>query len=387
MLKIKTAIVLTSLTVLMALFFGACSPSAPSATTQTAPLAISTSSLDNGQIGIIYSRTLKATGGSRNYSWSISDGSLPAGLHMDAKTGIISGLPNTPGTASFTVQVSDGTATSTRSLSITINSISVPLAIGTSNLSPGEIGIAYSRTLTASGGSGKYSWAAINGALPEGLMLDSDNGVISGTPRTAGTFTFSIQVKDDQGSTRDQPLSITIFTMPTIVTSSLGNGEAGISWGKQLQADGGTGTYSWSLVKGALPDGINMDSSNSAIWGTPAATGTFNFTLKVSDGLGSATRDFTMTIVPTLKPIIIGTTSLPDGKIGTAYSQAIKASGGSESYVWQVVNGSLPDGLTLDSKTGVISGTPKTAGVLNFTVQAYDEYGASDSQNLSITVK
>ena len=85
-------------------------------------LAITTSSLPNGSNGANYSEALAASGGSGNYTWSISSGSLPTGLTLNASTGVISGMPSTASTFGFTVQVSDGVDSATASLSITINS-------------------------------------------------------------------------------------------------------------------------------------------------------------------------------------------------------------------------------------------------------------------------
>ena len=85
------------------------------------PLAITTDSLPDGEICVYYSQTLSASGGSGNYTWSISDGSLPGNVTLDPSTGAISGTPDTADISSFTVQVSDGIGNATKGLSITIN--------------------------------------------------------------------------------------------------------------------------------------------------------------------------------------------------------------------------------------------------------------------------
>ncbi len=178
-------------------------------------LAITTASLPNGVIGAAYSQTLVASGGSGSYSWSIASGSLPPGLSLSS-AGAISGTPTATGTSTFTVQVSDGIGTVTQSLSITIG---VALSISTTSLPNGYLSISYSQTLAAAGGSGSYSWSVVSGSLPPGLSLSSA-GVISGTPTTAGTYSFTVQVSDGI-STKPQSLTIT-------VTSAIGIGT--ITW-------------------------------------------------------------------------------------------------------------------------------------------------------------
>ncbi len=84
-------------------------------------LSITTASLPDGIVGTAYSATLAATGGSGTYTWSIASGNLPDGLTLDASTGTISGTPTTAGTYDFTVQVTDGTQTATKDLSIKVN--------------------------------------------------------------------------------------------------------------------------------------------------------------------------------------------------------------------------------------------------------------------------
>jgi len=89
---------------------------------QPPPVAITTTSLDDGTVGTSYSQTLAATGGSTPYTWSVISGSLPAGLSLNASTGEISGTPSTDGTSNFTVQVmDDNSVTDTQALSITID--------------------------------------------------------------------------------------------------------------------------------------------------------------------------------------------------------------------------------------------------------------------------
>ncbi len=176
------------------------------------PLVITTTSLPSGTLNGPYSATLSATGGIPPYTWSIITGSLPAGLTLNAGSGVISGTPTTAGTSNFTVQVSDSEsppATANVPLSITI----LPqLMITTSSLPPATVNNPYSATLSATGGQLPYTWSVIQGSLPAGLILNPSSGVISGTPTTPGTFNFTVQVTDSESppSNANAPLGITV---------------------------------------------------------------------------------------------------------------------------------------------------------------------------------
>jgi hypothetical protein len=186
---------------------GAIATKSLSITINTTP-SISTSSLPNGTVGAAYSQTLAATGGTMPYSWSLFSGTLPAGLSLSS-SGAISGTPTTSGgPTSATFRVTDSaSATVTKSVSITIN---IPLSIGTSSLSNGVVGVTYSQTLSANGGSYPYTWSAVSGTLPVGLSLNS-TGVISGTPMAAGGPTsVTFQVTDSTSVIVTKSLSITV---------------------------------------------------------------------------------------------------------------------------------------------------------------------------------
>jgi len=160
------------------------------------PVTITTASpLPAAKTGVAYSKALAATGGTSPYTWSLASGTLPAGLSLSS-TGVISGTATTTGTSTFTVRATDASTpvqSSTKTLSMTVI---VPLKVTTTSPLPAaKVGVAYSVTLAAKGGTLPYSWSLSAGALPAGLTL-SKAGVISGTPTTAGTFSFTAKVTD-----------------------------------------------------------------------------------------------------------------------------------------------------------------------------------------------
>ncbi|TAK33725.1 MAG: hypothetical protein EPO21_12010 [Chloroflexota bacterium] len=258
--------------------------------------------------------------------------------------------------------------------------------IATTSLPNGQVGIAYSQTLAVGGGVPPYTWSLSVGILPAGLTLDPATGVISGTPTTASTRYFTVQVVDSAGVRNARQLSLTVSPALTVTTTSLPNGQVGRAYSQTLAASGGTTPYtSWSLSAGALPAGLTLNASTGAISGTPLIGGTSNFTVMVTDSVGgTATRALSITVAA--GPLTITTTSLPNGQVGVAYSQTLAAAGGTPPYTWSLSGGVLPAGLTLDLTTGVISGTPATAGARWFTVQVVDSAGGRNARQLSINI-
>lgn len=166
------------------------------------PLMLMTTSLPAGTQGVSYSTTLAASGGTQPYSWSVSVGSLPAGLTLNPSTGVISGTPTAGGKYFFTARVSDAqnpAAIDTEALSIIVHLPPLtPLNIVTTSLAEGKINNVYSQAIQADGGSQPYIWSLASGTLPKGLTLNSATGVISGNPTKKGTYNFVVRVRDSQ---------------------------------------------------------------------------------------------------------------------------------------------------------------------------------------------
>ena len=261
------------------------------------PVVITTTSLLAGALNAAYTKTLKAAGGTLPYDWSLASGSLPPGLTLSGET--ISGTPTATGTFNFVVQVTDAgnpMQTATQSLSI---AIAPSVSITTIFLPNGVINVAYTGTLTASGGTLPYTWSLASGSLPSGLTLSG--GAISGTPTATGTFNFVVQVSDagNPMQTATQSLSIAIAPSVSITTIFLPNGVINVAYTGTLTASGGTLPYTWSLASGSLPRGLTLDGGTIA--GTPTTTGTFNFVARVTDAGNprqTTTKSLSIMIVP-----------------------------------------------------------------------------------------
>src|SRR5665213_3509900 len=343
-------------------------------------LTISTGSLPAGQVSIAYSQTLRTSGGTAPYTWSISAGALPSGLNLSPAQ--ISGTPSAAGTANFTVKVVDAnSATTTRALSIAVSP--APVNITTASLPNGQVGASYAQTLLATGGTGGYTWSISSGSLSAGLSLGT-SGQITGTPTTSGNSSFTVKVNDTSSGSATRALSINIAAAPvTITTTSLLSGEAGIPYSQTLQASGGTGSYTWSLTSGALPRGLTLNSSGR-ISGTPTSASTASFSVTVSDSAaGSSTATLAMPIAPALA---LGACPMVTGIVGQAYSATLSASGGTPPYAWTLSIGQLPTGLTLNPVSGQISGSPSAAGTFNFGIKVSDQNSATSISNCTVVI-
>ena len=250
-----------------------------------------------------------------------------------------------------------------------------PLQITTTSLPDGYEGqTGYSAQLTATGGTGSYTWS-ISGQ-PSWLSIDATTGELIGTPPTgsAGTYNFTVEVTDGQ-QTVQANLTITVYAQLQITTTSLPDGYDGqTGYSATLTATGGTGTCTWNISSGSLPPSLNFDSSTGLISGDIASNASTNspytFTVEVTDGQQTAHASLSITVYEELQ---ITTASLPDAIEGVAYSYTLTASGGSSSnHSWSISG--QPPWLSIDATTGELSGTPPagSAGTYIFTIEATD---------------
>jgi len=280
--------------------------------TATAPLqiqiganvSITTTVLPDGSQGVTYNQNVVATGGQTPYTWTITSGTVPAGLcpsgcttSTDTTMFIISGTPTGQGPSQFTVQVKDAQGnTAQQALSINIG---VPLVITTVTVPNGTVGVAYSLPLGASGGTAPYNWSVINGTLPGGVSLNAANGLLSGSPTTAGNYSFTVQVKDSSGATAQRAFSLSIIAGLSLSNGSF-TGQVGTPFSQSLTASGGTPPYSFAVQSGTLPAGVNFSTSGS-FSGTPTAAGNSSLVVVVTDSSSPvATANASVTIAISL---------------------------------------------------------------------------------------
>jgi large repetitive protein len=333
------------------------------------PFSISTNSpLPTATVGVAYSQTFAASGGVPPYRWLSTP--LPPGLSLATDTGVLSGTPTANGSFTFTVQVADSSGlTATKVFTVVVNP--PPLVITTDAVFAGTVGVTYSQTFSATGGIPPYQWAVASGSLPSGLTFDASRATITGTPDSTGSFTFQIRVTDSAGTSTTKTFTLTVGVpqLNILTASPLPSGVAGTAYTLRFTAVGGTTPYTWSISAGSVP-GLTLDAQTGTLAGAPTLAGSFTFTVAVQDSAGLTTsKSFTLVINPSLLTLVTPR-DLEPGVVGTALSQRIEASGGVLPYTWSA-NG-LPDGLSLDPATGILSGEPKLPGTFSFTIRVTD---------------
>ncbi|MEP4880918.1 MAG: putative Ig domain-containing protein [Tateyamaria sp.] len=352
-------------------------------------ISITPTNLPNAKFGTVYSIDLAAAGGDGSYTFSLNTGvgPLPAGLSLDAATGLIAGTPTEVGSFPVEVDVVDGQGnTGTQPYTLVV-APSTSLDIQPTAISKGLFGVPYNAVLTTVGGSGSYTYSLLTGALPVGVTLGAD-GVISGTPTVTGDFTFEVGVTDSETNTGRRAYTLTIqpdLNLLTITPTTLPNASYRAFYLETLTASGGDGSYTFTIEGGALPQGLTL-TADGDIGGVPLELGSFNFDVLATDGQRNEGRQNYILVVDPITTITIIPSTLDDGTVGVAYSRQLTASGGDGNYSFAQTGGTLPPGLGL-SVDGQISGTPSTGGIYpGIEITVTDGQGNTGVAIYSITI-
>jgi hypothetical protein len=347
-----------------------------------APLTIVTTRPGDAIVGNAYNQTLTASGGYGSYIWDIFSGVLPDGLSLNSSTGVISGTATNATSQQIVVSVQDAAGRVVYK-QFTLNALN-PLRIETTAMPNAHVGDGYSELIHTSGGIGPFTFS-YTGLLPSGLTLNTSTGIISGTPASASFVNLTLTVSDSSYATPQsvtQSLSVRTTSQMTITSGSvLPTARMGSVMNPvTLTVAGGTSPFTWSIISGALSPGLNLDNTTNTITGTPTTAGDYSFTIHLADSAGNATgtasnpdKQFFMHVSA---PLTVSTSTVPTGGVGIPFVATLAATGGQQPYAWRIVTGTLPTGLTLNSTTGVVSGTP-TAKITSSNVT----FGVTDSDN------
>jgi YVTN family beta-propeller protein len=329
------------------------------------------------QVGQSYSQTNVAGGGTSPYTYSVSAGTLPAGITLSTSAGTVSGTPTTAGPFSYTIEVTDSGSpaqTATQATNGTITPATLTLAATASATT--QVGQAYSQTNVAGGGTSPYTYSLSAGTLPAGTTLNTSTGTVSGMPSAAGTFAYTIGVTDSgsPAQTATQTLSGTIAPATLTLTATASSAtQVGQSYRQTNVAGGGTTPYTYSVSVGTLPAGTRLNSSTGTVFGTPTVAGAVSYTIKATDS-GSPAQTATQATNGTITPatLTLSATASATTQVGQSYVQSNAAGGGTTPYTYSVSAGTLPAGTTLNTSTGTVSGTPTAAGAFSYTIEVTD---------------
>ena len=332
-----------------------------------------------------YSQTLAPTGGTAPYTLTLV--SVTPQIPATLTNNVLSFTATTAGTLSVVVSARDSLGC-TNNITYNIPVACPVITFNALTTNSGRQGTAFSGTVSANNGSGAYTYAvAAPTTLPPGLSLNSATGVISGTPTTAGTFTFEIEATDSSPAAckGKSTYSIVIEAGCPTFSISLTPATATVksSYSGSLIVTGGTPGYEYSVD--GLPAGLVVDGRTGKITGTPETLGTFTLTVSIADSKGcrgSAKLNLTVSEVacPTLA---ISPSSLSNATVGKEYVVDFTVAN-AENPTFQI-QGSLPPGLVFDRNR--LIGTPKEPGSFSFELKATDAKGCTTPiQRYTLTV-
>jgi hypothetical protein len=323
-----------------------------------------------------------ATGGHHPYTFTVSSGTLPTGLTLST-SGALTGTLSAEGTFTFTILATDSNGCTGKRL-YTVEADCPDIMVKPPHLPDATIGHPYSKTFMGQGGTGPYTFTVESGSLPPGLTL-TPGGLLSGTPTTEGSFSFTILATDVYGCTgkRNYTIGVKCSTI-TVNPEHLPNGAVNHPYNRTITAAGAVGSVTFTVENGELPDGLTL-STGGVLSGTPTTEGSFYFTILATDAFGCTGERPYFVYVKGCPSITVKPSNLSNGTVGQSYNKSISAMGGDGPYTFTVESGTLPTGLTL-STGGALSGTFTASGDFTFAILATDSFGCTGKRLYSISV-
>jgi Putative Ig domain len=347
-----------------------------------------------GTVAVAYTGSLTVSGGSGTYTWTATG--LPTGLSgssANTSTLTISGTPTRAGTYNVNVKVVDSNSNSTTyTVSIVVAAPATPVISGTLPVS-GNVGTAYTGSLTASGGTAPYTWVVTG--LPAGVTASGTSSstlTVSGTPTTAATNAVAVTLTDSNNGSSYYDVSVVIAgpKPPTISGALPATGTVNIPYSGSLTVVGGTAPYTWTVT--GLPAGITATGTSTptiTVAGTPTTAGTNAVSVGVTDANANSATAYMVSIVinpPVGQTLVISPTTFGVLNNGGAIAPitVTSAPASTAPYTWTVSAGALPEGLVLNNGT-TTNATTITSTTNSITISGTPTATGSYSLALSIT--
>jgi large repetitive protein len=331
-------------------------------------------------------------------TYRVSSGVFPPGLAISDE-GLVYGTPTQAGHFDFYLTVEyrktsfcPGKTPSDDRFVIDVNPGAPKLTITTASLPDANVNQAYTSPPLAASGAPVSSWSLAGGTLPAGLTL-APNGVVSGTPTQGGLFGFTVQANATGASDTHQ---LTLFVLAPLAVQTLFDKtppEAGLT-AKRLvnqplstgvKAVGGRGPYTFSS-EGELPPGITLDPATGSITGSGTTAGGYAFTVTVTDATGAkASVPWNITILPLLS-FARNAKAPAVGHVGSRYHWTFRTTGASKTRTF-ALRGKRPPGLTLDTATGTLAGTPTRRGTYRITIRVSGDSATVVEKSYTIRIR
>ena len=313
---------------------------------------------------------------------------LPEGVTFDSETNTISGTPTKVGSYPITVTTTDASGNkTTTNFTIQVVDTIKPTVTAINNQTKEVNTPIDSITINASDNSGQAVTNKVSG-LPEGVTFDSETNTISGTPTKVGSYPITVTTTDAEGNITTTSFTIKVVdtTKPAVATIKDQTKEVNTAIDSiKIEATDNSGQVVTNKVSG-LPEGVTFDSETNTISGTPTKVGSYPIVVITTDASGNKTETkFTIEVVDTIKPMV---TSIEDQskEVNTPIdSITVEATDNSGQAVTNKVSG-LPAGVSFDSETNTISGTPTKVGSYPITVTTTDAEGNETTTNFTIKV-
>lgn len=339
------------------------------------PPVISSPATANGTVGTAFSYQIAAS----NNPTSFDATGLPAGLSVDNSTGLISGTPTVSFGGSITISATNADGTDSRNVTLTIAAALIPSPVITSpTTDSGVAGASYNYQIVATNSPDSYGASG----LPAGLSINTATGLITGTLPAAGSYPIGLSATNAGGvGNANLALTVTAALQPPVINSATTHpGQVGVAFNYTITATNSPTSFAATN----LPANLTLNTTTGAITGTPTAAVTGQIVgLSATNAAGTGNQDLTVTITPATP--VVSNPGAQNWQVGVAITPVqIPATNNPTSYAAS----NLPTGVTLDTSTGIISGTPGagTQGSRTVGLTATNAGGTSPTVNMSVTV-